>query len=199
MTAFKNCSPTDRLNQHDTYRLTFVPSGLLTSLSGTSTLGTAMGNLFQAGTIDGITTYVQPLNANPYQDGDMAETVDILVESAGGAVSDMLGGILAVMNQYSVWSSADWGSVSISTCEQVVGPNASAAGSPDASAAVYSPAAASARVVAAQSAAATVASTDWLTNLENDLGVAGKYVLFGAAGLILLALYQQGKRFKVFG
>ena len=201
MTAYKNCAPTDPIQQHETYRLTVTPaSGFLTALIPNSTLSAtlnaALANIFEAGTIDGSTTFVQALNANPYQPGDLAETIDVLVTSNGGEVADLLNNLLGVGNDFSLWSSTDWSSVVVATCERVVGPGAAPIGSPDADAAVYSPEAAATR--AQESATASVAtlnaqSSSWLAELETNVGKIGTVVAIGIGAALLYGLYRRVK------
>ena len=114
----------------------------------------------------------------------MAETVDFLVTYAGGAVADMLNLILSAANNFSIFSSADWGSVTISNCQRVVGQGAASPGTPAAD--VTTAVAASQRATSQAAAAASAKSTDFLTNLETDLGTVGKYAVVGAGILALL-------------
>ena len=201
MTTFTNCAPTDPLQQHETYRLTITPAkGFLTALVPNSTLSqmlnAALANVYEAGEIDDVTTFLQPLNANPYQLGDLAETIDLLVTSDGGEVADMLYNVLRVANDFSLWSSNDWSSVVVAGCERIVGAGAAPIGSPDAETAVYSPAAAASR--ATESAAASVATlnaqgNNWLTSLENDVGKVGTVVAIGVGLAILYGVYRRVK------
>jgi hypothetical protein len=204
MTTFTSCAQTDPLNMHDAYRLTFTPDkGILSALipNGTlsDTLSTALQNIFAAGTIDGITCWVNALNSNPYTTGDLAETVDFLVTSSGGQVSDMIAAVLSVANDFSIFSSDDLSSVDVITCERVIGTNAAPPGTPDADNAVYSAAAAAARsasTAAANAAAATSQGSNWLTSLESDVGTAGKYAVIGAGALLAYWLYKQARRIR---
>lgn len=204
MTTFTNCAQTDPLNMHDAYRLTFTPNkGLFSALipNGTlsETLSTAMQNIFAAGTIDGFTCWVNALNSDPYQPGDLAETIDFLVSSSGGQVADMLTAVLAVANDFSIFSSDDLSSVVVATCERVIGAGAAVVGTPDADTAVYSAAAAAARsadAAVANAAATANQSANWLTNLENDVGTAGKYALLGVGLVAALAIYQKAKQLR---
>lgn len=199
MTTYNNCAPTDTLQQHETYRLTIVPaSGFLSAVTPNSalsaTLNAALVNIYNAGTIDGQATFGQALNANPYQAGDLAETIDVLITANGGELNDLLTALLAVANDFSLWSSTDWSSVVISTCERVVGAGAAVIGSPDADAAVNSPQAAATR--AQESATASVAQlnvqgTNWLTSLENDVGKIGTVVAGLLAAAVAYAVYKR--------
>ena len=187
MTTFINCADTDLLWQHDVYRLTIIPGSHLLSLLEPDAIKSAelsygMQGLYDAGALGNII----PLFTNPYKTGDLAETVDILVMSDGGNVATLLNNVLGAAN------APEFADVSIQSCEQVVGLKSAPVGTDTAEAAVYSPAAAGARTSDA-SAAASAVGNSWLTSLENDLGVAGKYVVFGALGLAAVWLYGQYK------
>lgn len=201
MTSFLACAPTDALQAHETYRLTITPAqGFLSALvpngALSGTLNAALANIFEAGSIDNVTTFAQALNANPYQPGDLAETIDVLVTSPGGVVADLLRNVLTVANDFSLWSSNDWSSVVVTACERIVGTGAAPIGSPSADAAVNSPEAAATR--AAESAAASVSAlnrqgSNWLTNLENDIGRVGTVVAIGVGAALLYGLYRRIK------
>lgn len=199
MTTYTNCAPTDPLQQHETYRLTITPaSGFLTALipntTLSDTLNAALTNIFASGEIDGATTFVQALNSNPYQPGDLAETVDFLVTSNGGELSDFLSALLGTANDFSLWSSTDWSSVVVAKCERVVGTNAAPIGSPAADAAVNSPQAAATR--AQESASASVAQLNsqgnsWLATLENDVGKIGTIAALTLAAVVVYGVYKR--------
>lgn len=209
MTQFTNCALTDPLEAHDVYRLTIkpVPAGLfsLTVTSGalSTALQEAMAALYAAGSIDNVTTFVTPLLPNPYADGDLAEVVDCLVESAGGAVSDLLQNVLNVLNGVTsfftltgAFTSTGETAMVIGACERVVGQDAVTPGTPDANTAVYSATAAATRASEAQAAGVTVAASTWLSSLESDLGAAGKYVIVGATALALYYVIRKAKQIR---
>lgn len=189
-TTYTNCSGSDLLYAHDVYRLTIIPGVHVLSLLEPDAIRSAelsygMSGLFDAGALGSVI----PLFTNPYTSGDLACTVDILVMSDGGNVSGLVNSVLDAANSPAL---AD---VLIQSCEQVVGQNTAAPGTDAASEAVYSQDAAAARTSDASAAAATVGNT-WLTSLENDLGTAGKYVVYGAIGLGALWLFGQFKTAK---
>jgi hypothetical protein len=204
VTEFQNCSATDPLNQHEVYRVTVTPDkGILSALipNGTlsDTLSAAMENIYNAGTIDGVTVWVNPTYSDPYQPGDLADTFDVLVTNSGGEVVDMLNAILAVANDFSVWSSADLSSVVVASVKRVVGAGAAQIGTPAADQAAYGAGAASDRSAASAAASAAAGvnqSSNWLTTIENELGTAGKYVVWTAAGVALLYLVSAAKKLR---
>lgn len=190
MTAFSNCAVTDLLRQHDTYRLTIVPGSHVLQFAEPDVIKSAelsygMAAIFAAGGIGNVI----PLFTNPYKDGDLADTIDVLVMSDGGSVADMINGILDVAND------PEFADVEISNCEQVVGQTSNAPGTDAANNAVYSPQAAATRASDA-AAAGAAAGNDWLSKLESEVGTVGTYALVGVSLLGALWAYQQAKRIR---
>ena len=209
MTTFVNCNATDPLYQHDVYRLTLVPTSgffgpLASDANESLTVQAALDAIFAEGSIDNLTTWGSPLTPNPYVNGDLAATFDVLVTYTTGTVGQLVANVLAlgegaVSGFWNDWSSAALSNVDIKTCEQVVGANTAQPGTTDATEAVYSTDAATTRAQEARTAGASVSATaanNWLANLESTVGTVGTYVVIGGGLLALYWLYSQARRVK---
>jgi hypothetical protein len=184
MTTFVRTSPSDQLRFQDVYRLTLTAPSHWFETSGADSewFGQGLDNIWNADGLDAVTPYAP--YANPYNPGDLAETIDFLVAgTAAHTVANMLDAIRVASRGGGI-NFQDL--VAIDKVEKIVGDNAIPSGTNAAVGAVTSLDAQQQRTTTAAAAdQAAKAAGSWLGDLESAVGTAGKWVLIGGTAFVL--------------
>lgn len=190
MTSFSKTSPSDPLQFHDVFRITLsAPSHFFeTAGADAEWFGQGLDNIWNSDALGAVTPYAP--SSNPYNPGDLAETIDFLVAgNAAGSVADMLDTLRSASRGGGI-NFEDL--VAVDSVEKIVGINAIPPGTPAAVDASTSLDAQTQRnTTAANAAAAAKTAGSWLGDLENVVGQAGKWVLIGGTAF---ALYYLAKK-----
>lgn len=194
MPTFSGTSASDQVAFHDDLRVTFADQSFLAALTPNAEISSTLSDAI-AFLLNAPLQLTAPVSGNPVVTGNTVAVLDFLVtpNGQGHTVADVVDELNAVM----VAANADnlaWAFVptfSVSAVQKIVGAGAIPAGTP-AAGDQYGTAGAADRSTA-QAAAQTAANNDWLSQLEGELGTAGKWLILGGAVVAGWWLYRKAR------